>query len=135
MLDVLLSSALAALTILMGYLGVHVTLHPKDESPREQLWYKVGFIGSGILAVSLVVIQGVRTLKTQQANAEEVAGLNLSLGSVRGDLKDVRSQNVALQGQIQGLQGQVQGLTSSQQTEIGRREEAEKNFIAALKTT
>ena len=51
-LDVSISAALVALTIIMAYLGV--TLH-HHHSPRAQFWYKFGFSFYGLCAVSLVI--------------------------------------------------------------------------------
>jgi hypothetical protein len=56
-LDVSISTALVALTIIMAYLGV--TLHP-HHSPRAQFWYKFSFSFYGLCAVSLVIWQGIR---------------------------------------------------------------------------
>ena len=56
-LDVSISAALVALTIIMAYLGV--TLH-HHHSPRAQFWYKFSFSFYGLCAVSLVIWQGIR---------------------------------------------------------------------------
>lgn len=51
----------------------------------------------------------------------EVAGLSGTLTSVRGELKDVQSQ--------------VKTLTDNQQTELARRQQAEKDLMLALEAT
>jgi hypothetical protein len=57
--DYSISTALVALTIIMTYLGT--TLHPQNDSPRVQFWYKFIICVCGLGAVSLVIWQGLRT--------------------------------------------------------------------------
>jgi hypothetical protein len=65
-LDIIISTALAVLTILMAYLGVHVTLHPAH-SPQKKKRYTYGFGCCAIVAVGLVLWQGIRNGSTQAA--------------------------------------------------------------------
>jgi hypothetical protein len=114
MADIIISASLTALTILMAYLGVHVTLHPPNESPRAQLLYKVGFFVCGILAVMLVITQGVRSRKSQSTASNEITTLKATLSSVRSDLSNVETATSLLR--------------SEQATEIARRQQAEKDL-------
>jgi hypothetical protein len=56
--DFSISTALVALTIIMAYLGT--TLHPQEDTPRTQFWFKFSICVCGLCAVSLVIWQGIR---------------------------------------------------------------------------
>ena len=56
--DLSISAALVALTIIMAYLGT--TLHPQEDTPRTQFWFKFSICVCGLCAVSLVIWQGIR---------------------------------------------------------------------------
>jgi hypothetical protein len=71
--DIAISTGLAILTIAMGYLGVHLTMHPA-ESARERLWYKAGFCVSAALMVALVVWQGIRNATGQASTQHRAIG-------------------------------------------------------------
>ena len=114
MVDVCVSAALATLTIIMAYLGVHVTLHPAGESKRHICLYKAAFSGCALLAVVLVVTQGIRTMRSQRSSANEISGLKGTLGSVRTDLTNVETATSLLR--------------SEQTTEIARRQQAETDL-------
>src|SRR5580700_2500994 len=104
--DIGISAALAILTIVMAYLGVHVTLHPAD-SKQSKRWYKIGFSSCAIAAVALVIWQGVRNGKAQgefQRTVENAAAA-AQLASQRTD-----------------------GLQRDERTEVARREQAEKDL-------
>lgn len=61
LLSVILSLFQAALTLLMAYLGMHVTLHPVgEESRNRRRAYKVGFVLCALASLGLVTWQGVR---------------------------------------------------------------------------
>jgi hypothetical protein len=64
-LDVWIAALIAALTIAMAYMGVHITIHPLDESPRRRLRYKCGFAVCAAGAIALVAWQGVRNYRGQ----------------------------------------------------------------------
>jgi hypothetical protein len=74
-MDIAISAVLAILTILMGYLGVHVTLHPA-ESPSTARRYKIAFVFCAILTVCLVVWQGVRNSQTQSQLRQELVQID-----------------------------------------------------------
>jgi hypothetical protein len=57
---------LAILTIIMGYLGVHLTMHPA-ESPHQRKFFKIAFCSCALVMVSLVVWQSVRNADGQSA--------------------------------------------------------------------
>jgi hypothetical protein len=63
-IDICIAVLLCAVTIIMGYLGVHVTLHPTEE-PRKQRRFKIGFWSCGIFAISLIAVQTARNANTQ----------------------------------------------------------------------
>src|SRR6266404_374403 len=90
--DIILSAALATLTIVMAYLGVHVTLHPPNESPRARLRYKAGFVICGILAVALVILQGIRTGKGQRDSATQIANLRSDIQGVKTEAQNAKSE-------------------------------------------
>jgi len=56
--DILVSLGLVAVSSRMGYLGVHVTLHPPDEAAKPKL--KRQFIILAFLVCALTVVQGIR---------------------------------------------------------------------------
>jgi len=114
MVDIIVSTCLAVLTIAMAYLGVHVTLHPPNESPRARLGYKVGFVLCGILAVLLVIVQGVRAGRSQRQSAKEIDDLKGTVISVRGELSNLETATSLLR--------------SEQTTEVARRQQAEKDL-------
>jgi hypothetical protein len=111
MFDIFISAGIAILTILMAYLGVHVTLHPKTDSPREQFWYKAGFLICGVLAVVLVIVQARRSTKTQEKAASQVSDL---------------------QRDIQDAKAEAQGAKEEMRIESSRRQQAEKDLLIAL---
>lgn len=112
-LDISIAVALAILTIVMGYFGVHVTLHPTD-SPKEKLWYKGGFITCAALAVCLVVWQGVRNGRSQKGFQKQV------------EMAASESQKANLR---------IDQLTREQQSEIARRQQAEKDLALIVQTS
>lgn len=73
-IDVAISGVLAAITILMGYLGVHLTMHPA-ESRNARLCYKIGFASCAVVMVALVISQGVRNGRSQSSLREELTDL------------------------------------------------------------
>jgi hypothetical protein len=105
-LDIAISAALALLTIGMGYLGVHVTLHPA-ESPRARRWYKIGFSACAIGAVGFVVWQGVRNGNSQRTFTKRIGGLEENLAGTRQQVADARGE---------------------EKTESTRRQQAEKDL-------
>jgi len=111
--DILISAALAILTIVMAYLGVHVTLHPAD-STRAKRWYKIGFSSCAMVAVALVVWQGVR-------NGEAQAGFQRTV------------ENAAQSAQRASQR--IDGLQRDEQTEIARREQAERDLAIIVQGT
>lgn len=114
MLDIAISASLAALTMAMAYLGVHVTLHPPNESPRAQFWYKVGFLICGLFAIALVIAQGVRSRNSQGRAAKEIYDLKGSLSSVQANLTNVETATALIR--------------SEQEAETARRQQAEKDL-------
>jgi hypothetical protein len=77
-LDVSLSGVLAILTLVMGYLGVHLTMHPA-ESPTARSCYKGGFGTCAILMVGLVVWQALRNGQNQASLQAQVTDLQQRL--------------------------------------------------------
>jgi len=70
-MDILIAAALTLVSIAMAYLGVHVTLHPLNESSPARFWYKAGFFVCGIAAVSLVTTQGTWERFCHEADWQE----------------------------------------------------------------
>jgi hypothetical protein len=99
-LDVSISTALAALTIIMAYLGV--TLHP-HHSPRAQFWYKLSFSFYGLCAVSLVIWQGIRN-------------------------GDSARQIIALQGDVAEAKDEARSALREVVNERGRRRQVERDL-------
>lgn len=90
MIDIATSAALALLTIVMAYLGIHVTLHPPNESSKARLCYKSGFFVCGCLMVCLVIIQGIRAKRAQRSAANHIDGLQTD---IRGAKAEVESES------------------------------------------
>jgi hypothetical protein len=121
MVDVILSASLAVLTVIMTYLGIHVTLHPPNESPRAQHWYKVGFFVCGAFAVALVIAQGVRANKSQSSAANQIAGL-------RQDVADAKTE-------AGGAKSEAAGAKQEVQREDDRRQQAERDLALAIQAS
>src|SRR5215475_5267416 len=67
-LDIAIAVGLAVLTATMGYLGVHVTLHPQSD-PKQITRFKWGFALCVVAAISLIAWQTVRSTNQQRENA------------------------------------------------------------------
>jgi hypothetical protein len=119
-MDIAISAVLAVVTIVMAYLGVHVTLHP-TESPRARRLYKTGFWGCALVAVSLVIWQGIRSNKAQ-------AGF-------RSDVQEARNASIGLARELGGVQGQVTQLLQEQQVEVAKREQTQRDLITVVQAT
>src|SRR5947209_6143615 len=85
MLDLSIAIALAIVTILMGYFGVHVTIHPPvdDQSKRN---YKVGF---SLLAIAAVALIGIQTYRSQQGQSQ----LQIALGKIGAKVEVIKTDN------------------------------------------
>jgi hypothetical protein len=83
MLDIAISAALAVLTIAMAYLGIHVTLHPPNESSKARLLYKTGFFVCGCFMVCLVIAQSTRGKQAQRSAGNQIDGL-------KNDIRDAK---------------------------------------------
>lgn len=114
MLDICISASLAALTIVMAYLGVHVTLHPPNESPRARRRYKIGFLLCGVAAVFLVITQGVRANKAQRRASGEIADLRQDIG---------------------GAKSEAQSAKLEVQSESARRQQAERDLAIIIQAS
>lgn len=121
MLDVVISASLAAVTIIMAYLGVHVTLHPPNESPRAQFWYKMGFFICGVLAVSLVVTQGIRAGRAQRSASSQIAGLQKDISKAAAEAESAKSEATAAKQEVRN--------------ESSRRQQAEKDLLIAVQAS
>jgi hypothetical protein len=113
-IDVLIAATLALLTIVMGYLGVHVTLHPAD-SPGAKLLYKVGFCACAVAAVALVVWQGIRNGKAQSGFQQSVV--------------DAASSAKIASQRIDDLKKNIANLEQQQVSEAARRQQAERDLM------
>jgi hypothetical protein len=118
MADIVISAVLAVLTIAMAYLGVHVTLHPKTDSPKEQFWYKSGFFACGIIAVSLVIVQGVRSVRTQRSASKQIASLQTDVKAARDDAQSAKTE--------------AAGARRDAKDESSRRQQAERDLLIAI---
>jgi hypothetical protein len=112
-IDILISAALAILTIVMAYLGVHVTLHPTDD-PKKVRWYKIGFRACAASAVVLVIWQGVRN-----GNAENVFMANMGY---------LNRQVKGLQAELSTTEKQVSDSRKDLANESIRRQQSEKDL-------
>ena len=112
-IDICISAALAVLTIIMAYLGVHVTLHPVESAMAKKL-YKIGFCLCAFGTVSLVVWQGIRNAQTQNA--------------LRFDVKEARDAAWHARDDV----GQARQDLKSEST---RREQAERDLALIVQAT
>lgn len=71
-LDIAIAVGLVALTAIMGYLGVHVTLHAQTD-PRKIRLFKAGFVLCAVAMAALIVWQTVRATNQQRENAALLA--------------------------------------------------------------
>jgi hypothetical protein len=118
--DITFSAALAALTIAMGYLGVHVTFHPAD-SPKKKRLYKIGFWICGGCSLIVVIWQGVRNSTSQQQFANDIS-------AARREAAEARVQAVSAGAETSRMH---QDLT----LESARRQQAEKDLGIAVQRT
>lgn len=88
MLDITISAALAVLTIAIAYLGIHVTLHPPNESSKARRFYKTGFFVCGCFMVFLVILQGIRTKQTQRSAGNQIGGLQDDIREAKQEVKN-----------------------------------------------
>jgi hypothetical protein len=79
MVDILIAIGIGVLTIVIAYLGVHVTFHPADSAEKKSA-YKVAFALCGLAACGLIAVQAYRNLKSQEA-------LNAQLGRIETNTK------------------------------------------------
>lgn len=121
MLDVFISALLAAVTIAMAYLGVHVTLHPPGESLRTQRRYKVAFCACGVIAVSLVVVQGIRTNKALQRSTAQITNLENDIQGAKTEAQNARAE--------------ASNARTEVQKESARRQQAEKDLEIIVQST
>jgi hypothetical protein len=77
-IDVGISAGLAILTMVMGYLGVHLTMHPA-ESRKARRVYKGAFCSCAILMVILVVCQGIRASNSRSRLEGQISDLREKL--------------------------------------------------------
>ena len=128
--DTALSAALAIVTILIAYLGVHVTLHPA-ESASARRWYKIGFSGCAISAVSLVIWQGIRNGNTQSAFRRDVQEATNEARRARDEVdntrRDLQMENARRQQAEKDLEILVQA--TGQSTRRGITEDIKKSPI------
>ena len=99
--DFFVSTVLVALTIIMSYLGT--TLHPQDDSPPVQFWYKFSICVCGLCAVSLVIWQGIRT-------------------------GDAARQVITLQGDLTKAKNEAQSALQETVKERTRRQQVERDL-------
>jgi hypothetical protein len=126
-LDVSISAALAILTMLMGYLGVHLTMHPA-ESTKARLWYKTGFATCAVFMVGLVIWQGVRNGMSQLSLARQ-----LSSGTTR--ISELSGQVSSLQSGLSETKKQVTDARTDLRVESARRQQAEQDMGMMVKKT
>lgn len=93
-LDVSISIALVALTIIMAYLGM--TLYPHD-SPRAQFWYRFSFSFYGLCAVSLVIWQGIRNGDAARQNITLQWDVTEAKNEARSALQEVVKESARRQ--------------------------------------
>ncbi|PYP92774.1 MAG: hypothetical protein DMG65_03010 [Candidatus Angelobacter sp. Gp1-AA117] len=71
-MDIAIAVGLALITALMGYLGVHVTLHPQSD-PKQISRFKYGFAFCVAAAIGLIAWQTVRSTNQQRENSALLA--------------------------------------------------------------
>jgi hypothetical protein len=118
-LTVTLAVAQAALTVLLAYLGMHVTLHPPSESQKKSRVFKVGFIACGVLAVGLVGFQGCLTSRSQRDSDNQMSRLRSDVQSAKTESQTARTETEQIRAELQD--------------ESARREQAEKDLLIATR--
>ncbi len=90
----------------MGYLGVHMTLHPPDTDPKKKTRYKSAFFILGVLSVLLALVQGWRNGNAQVAADEAQRRHEASLARITEQtarIEKLATDNQRLSGEIKGL--------------------------------
>jgi hypothetical protein len=113
LIDISISVALAVLTMHMGFLGVHVTLHP-IESQEVRNRYKAGFVLCALASVFLVIWQGFRNGTTQS---------------------ELRSTVKKASESAETATKRIDQLTTEQRSEVARREQAEHDLAIIVQST
>jgi hypothetical protein len=72
-IDILIAIGFCVVAALMGYLGVHVTLHAQTD-PKNIRRFKLSFVGAALLMCCLVAIQTIRTYKSGEAQTKGTLG-------------------------------------------------------------
>lgn len=119
-MDIGISASLAIVTILMAYLGVHVTLHPAESDSKRRA-YKAGFFVCAGIAVALVVLQGARNGATQTANIN-------AMSSLQKDVKDAKTETERVRTDLEKSHAEVLA-------EIARRQQAETDMKLMVQAT
>lgn len=99
MIDIILSVFLAIFTAILGYLGVHSTLHP-PLSQRKKTAYKLAFGIIVILSIGLIIWQGVRTQNSQEHIQADVIAARDDARSARDESKSSRAETDKLRTEL-----------------------------------
>ena len=123
-MDAILSILLCAATILMGYLGIHVSIHPASESRSSRIAYKVGFASLAFVALILVGWKELRNVsdrkvsdRQQREGETRLAALQARLEASFSDLnrstkENARSEELNVQ-LLRTLLSQNSGINTS----------------------
>ncbi len=95
-IDVFIAVVLCLVTSAMGYLWVHVTLHPGEDRQTKNN-YKLGFSVCAILAVVLIAWQTVRNADSQSSLKAQVSDLNARIahGHIRMKIATIAVTNLS----------------------------------------
>jgi hypothetical protein len=85
-LDVVLAILVGVVTLVIAYLGVHVTLYPA-ESNKEKREYKVAFSVLGLLACAIIGLQTYRNDQSQEALKSQVSRLQSGVSQIATNTK------------------------------------------------
>jgi hypothetical protein len=86
-IDTLIAILLGVVTIVMAYMGMHVTIHPPGESVRVQRGYKLGFVLLALTAVLLLWWQGARSEQAQEQASNARRSAEKKIGELQGQVR------------------------------------------------
>lgn len=104
--DIAIAAILMIVTILMGYLGIHITLHPLQDGDIQKIRkFKTYFITLAVTTVVLIIWQGIRNGRTQQTmeadkraeraeHKQEVESLRLTIAQRDGELVAINREQL-----------------------------------------
>lgn len=95
-MDVVLAIVLGVLTFAMGYMGIHVTLHPPETQDAKRKW-KISF---SVVAFAAVVHTGLQAYLAHKSSAALEAAIKGEAERTRSEIQKEADRPIIVQPQI-----------------------------------